>query len=79
MCYVLERQVSNDSGVSCTVMKYIGSGKTLAYLIPLISRLKDEETNHGLIPRLKRPRALIVVPTRDLANQVLVSIYSCSI
>lgn len=48
-----------------------GSGKTLAYLAPLISRLRDEEEHHGLLPRLKRPRALIVLPSRDLAAQVL--------
>lgn len=50
----------------------VGSGKTLAYLAPLISRLKDEEEHHGLVPRLRRPRALILLPSRDLANQVLV-------
>lgn len=49
----------------------IGSGKTLAYLAPLISRLRDEEEHEGLIPRLKRPRALILLPSRDLAAQVL--------
>lgn len=48
-----------------------GSGKTLTYLAPLISRLKDEEEHHGVMARLKRPRALIVLPSRDLAAQVL--------
>ena len=48
-----------------------GSGKTLAYLAPLINRLREEEDQHGLIPRLKRPRALILLPSRDLAAQVL--------
>ena len=50
---------------------YIGSGKTLAYLAPLIHRLREEEERHGVIPRLKRPRALILLPSRDLAAQVL--------
>ena len=48
-----------------------GSGKTLTYLAPLISRLRDEEEVCGLVPRLRRPRALILLPSRDLAAQVL--------
>lgn len=50
---------------------HAGSGKTLAYLAPLISRLRDEEEHHGVLSRLRRPRALIVLPSRDLAAQVL--------
>lgn len=49
----------------------LGSGKTLAYLAPLINRLREEEETHGVIPRLRRPRALILLPSRDLAAQVL--------
>lgn len=48
-----------------------GSGKTLAYLAPLISCLRDDEEHQGIIPRLKRPRALVLLPSRDLAAQVL--------
>ena len=50
----------------------IGSGKTIAYMTPLVNRLKDEEDHLGVITRFKKPRALIVLPSRDLANQVLV-------
>lgn len=39
-----------------------GSGKTLAYLLPLLNRL-SESASGG-------PRALIVVPTRELATQI---------
>ena len=47
-----------------------GSGKTLAYLLPLLINLrKDEEA--GVIARLHRPRAVIVVPNRELAIQIL--------
>ena len=49
----------------------VGSGKTLAYLAPLIHRLREEEERHGVVPRLKRPRSLILLPSRDLAAQVL--------
>ncbi len=42
-----------------------GSGKTLAFGLPTITRLDD-----GVRPQPKRPRALILVPTRELAMQV---------
>lgn len=51
----------------------VGSGKTIAYMAPLINRLKDEEEQLGVITRFKKPRALIILPSRDLAHQVLVS------
>ena len=51
----------------------LGSGKTLAYLSPLVSHLRDEEERLGLVPRMRRPRALVLLPSRDLAAQVLVS------
>lgn len=57
-----------------------GSGKTLAYLIPLINRLKREEewalknpTHPNSIfhtHRAASPRALIIVPTSELAQQI---------
>ncbi len=43
-----------------------GSGKTLAFGLPLVQRL----TESGAARQPKRPRALILVPTRELANQV---------
>jgi superfamily II DNA/RNA helicase len=45
-----------------------GSGKTLAFGLPILSRLtgRRSEPNH--------PRALIVVPTRELAGQVATSL-----
>ena len=39
-----------------------GSGKTLAFLLPLVERLAGH-SSRGI-------RALIVVPTRELANQI---------
>lgn len=38
-----------------------GSGKTIAFGLPLVERLD---------PRLRRPQALVLVPTRELAAQV---------
>jgi superfamily II DNA/RNA helicase len=43
-----------------------GSGKTLAFSLPLVARLAASTSKRQ--PR--RPRALILVPTRELANQV---------
>ena len=42
-----------------------GSGKTLAFGLPMLSRLADGEK-----ARPRRPRALVLVPTRELAMQV---------
>ncbi len=42
-----------------------GSGKTLAFGLSMITRLDD-----GTKPQSKRPRSLILVPTRELAMQV---------
>ncbi|MFW3172480.1 DEAD/DEAH box helicase, partial [Geodermatophilus sp. CPCC 206100] len=43
-----------------------GSGKTLAFSLPLVARLAASTTRRSP----KRPRALVLVPTRELANQV---------
>ncbi|QNG18834.1 DEAD/DEAH box helicase [Rhodococcus triatomae] len=46
-----------------------GSGKTLAFGLPMLTRLSDESR-----PSAKRPRALVLVPTRELAFQVVDSL-----
>ena len=43
-----------------------GSGKTLAFALPLVARLGATPT----APQPGRPRALVLVPTRELATQV---------
>lgn len=48
-----------------------GEGKTLAYLLPVAHLLHEDEHNAQFKPRLQRPRAIILVPSRDLAHQVL--------
>jgi superfamily II DNA/RNA helicase len=40
-----------------------GSGKTLAFLIPMVERLAGHRRDGG-------PRALVVAPSRELANQI---------
>ncbi|SDD45320.1 DEAD/DEAH box helicase [Rhodococcus tukisamuensis] len=48
-----------------------GSGKTLAFGLPMLARLSQHEDR----PAAKRPRALVLVPTRELAIQVVDSLY----
>ena len=43
-----------------------GSGKTLAFAIPLVTRLAATPSR---LP-VRRPRALVLCPTRELANQI---------
>ena len=47
-----------------------GSGKTLAYVLPMVERLRNKPVT--------RLRGLIVVPTRELVNQVKGSLEACS-
>lgn len=68
-----------------------GSGKTLAYLLPVIQSLRAQElmtlstTNSttamealSRLRRPRRPRALILAPTRELARQILSVLKSIS-
>lgn len=50
-----------------------GSGKTLAFSLPAIQNLNIQE-QLGYQRTAKRPRCLILVPTRELSRQVLDSI-----
>ncbi len=43
-----------------------GSGKTFAFLLPVVARLGADKHR----PAPKRPRALILAPTRELASQI---------
>lgn len=47
-----------------------GSGKTLAYVLPLMQQLKQQELFEGYARRPKRPRLLVLAPTRELAVQI---------
>ncbi|MGC5167402.1 DEAD/DEAH box helicase [Luteimicrobium sp. DT211] len=45
-----------------------GSGKTLAFSLPVVTRLA--ETAQANRRQARRPRALVLAPTRELANQI---------
>lgn len=59
------------AGESVLLCAETGSGKSLAFLLPLVSRLKSDELARGIIARPKRPRAIVLAPTRELAAQLL--------
>lgn len=47
-----------------------GSGKTLAFALPLLHRLKELELDGSAVSEPGRPRGLVVVPGRELGEQV---------
>ncbi|KAG2555364.1 DEAD-box ATP-dependent RNA helicase 50-like [Panicum virgatum] len=58
-------------GRTCVIADQSGSGKTLAYLCPIVQNLRKEEVEglHKSSPR--NPRVIILTPTAELASQVL--------
>lgn len=46
-----------------------GSGKTLAYVLPILNKLKSLEDEGNKIEQESSPRALVMVPTRELGEQ----------
>jgi ATP-dependent RNA helicase RhlE len=58
------------SGKSVIGLSETGSGKTLAFALPLLHLLKVMENEGRAITEESRPRALVLVPTRELGEQV---------
>jgi superfamily II DNA/RNA helicase len=52
-----------------------GSGKTFAFALPAIQNMIIQE-QYGYKRQVRRPRCLILVPTRELARQILTNIKS---
>ncbi|GAB4858996.1 hypothetical protein Ancab_010467 [Ancistrocladus abbreviatus] len=65
-------------GKSCIIADQSGSGKTLAYLVPVIQRLRQEELQGLSKSSPRNPRAVVLVPTSELASQVLKNCRSMS-
>ncbi|XP_057436666.1 DEAD-box ATP-dependent RNA helicase 50 [Lotus japonicus] len=59
------------AGKTCVISDQSGSGKTLAYLAPIIQRLKQEELEGRSKSSSQAPRVVILAPTAELASQVL--------
>lgn len=58
------------NGKSCIIADQSGSGKTLAYLLPVIQCIRQDELQ-GIAKSLpESPRVVILVPTAELASQV---------
>ncbi|CDR96278.1 RNA helicase family protein, putative [Babesia bigemina] len=62
------KHMLQDSG-DVALASNAASGKTLAYLLPVIQKLKEHEKLKLRHPNA--PRALILVPSRELADQTL--------
>ena len=57
-------------GQSVVGVAETGSGKTLAYALPLLHILKTLENDGEEITENSKPRAVVMVPTRELGEQV---------
>src|SRR6059058_6099620 len=62
--FAIQRAVIGDAmaGRDVIAKSPTGSGKTLAFGIPLVERIAAED---------KRPSALVLAPTRELATQIV--------
>ncbi|MCP4805507.1 MAG: DEAD/DEAH box helicase [Proteobacteria bacterium] len=57
-------------GRSLVGVSETGSGKTLAFALPMLHQLKSLELNGSPVEQTGRPRGLVVVPARELGEQV---------
>lgn len=71
-------QLLKSEKESMAFLAATGSGKTLAYVLPLVQQLKHQEMFENYERRPKRPRALILAPTRELAMQITAVVKSLS-
>ncbi|MBC7467377.1 MAG: DEAD/DEAH box helicase, partial [Bdellovibrio sp.] len=58
------------SGQSMVGVSETGSGKTLAYALPVLNLLKSLEEEGKAVTEEAKPRAIVMVPTRELGEQV---------
>ncbi|KAM5562159.1 DEAD-box ATP-dependent RNA helicase 39 [Rosa sericea] len=57
-------------GKTVVLGSHTGSGKTLAYMLPLAQLLRRDEAQNGIVMKPRRPRAVVLCPTRELSEQV---------
>ncbi len=53
---------------------FLGSGKTLAFLLPILERIHKHNLEYGSTQNTNTPKAVILVPSRELAFQIHVSV-----
>lgn len=58
------------NGKSIAGVAETGSGKTLAYSLPLLHLMKSLENSGNKITEVGQPRAVVIVPSRELGEQV---------
>lgn len=59
------------SGGDFLLCAQTGSGKTLAYMLPIVQMLKQlEAEQEGYVRRPKRPKVVVLGPTKELTDQV---------
>ena len=60
------------AGKSVAFAAATGTGKTLAFLLPTMQRLREQELESPVLRQAHdcRPRALVLAPTRDLVTQI---------
>lgn len=58
------------SGQSVAGVSETGSGKTLAYVLPILQLLKTLEDEGQPVKKEAAPRAVVMVPTRELGDQI---------
>jgi ATP-dependent RNA helicase RhlE len=57
-------------GTSLVGVSETGSGKTLAYVLPMLHQVKELESSDSPVADSGRPRGIVVVPGRELGEQV---------
>jgi ATP-dependent RNA helicase RhlE len=79
---LIEKNILNPTEIQSSVIPMLmaaksvvgisetGSGKTLAYALPLLHLLKDLENQGDPVKVEATPRAVIMVPTRELGEQI---------
>ena len=58
------------AGKSVVGVAETGSGKTLSYALPILHQIKSLETSGESVSVESQPRAAVIVPTRELGEQV---------
>ncbi|KAK4939085.1 hypothetical protein LTR10_020571 [Elasticomyces elasticus] len=68
----VQRMTINEclDGTDVVAQARTGTGKTLAFLMPIVQRMLKDPTIESKRPHISDTRALIISPTRELAEQI---------